>query len=47
MLEKLQHIYNILKNENEIAIMKEYGSHAKRLSLIITCKTFTDISYMI
>jgi len=47
MLEKLQHICNILKNKNEIAIMKEYGSHSKRLSLIITCKTFIDISYMI
>jgi len=47
MLEKLQYICNELKNEDEIAIMREYGSHAKRFSLIITCKIFTDISYTI
>jgi len=47
ILEKLQYICNELKNEDEFAIIKEYGSDAKRFSLIITCKLFTDISYTI
>jgi len=47
MLEKLQCICNELKNEDEFVIIKEYGNDAKRFSLIITCKIFTDISYTI
>jgi hypothetical protein len=47
MLEKLQYICNELKNEDEIAIMKEYGNDAKRFSFIITCKIFIDIFHTI
>jgi len=43
LLEELQYICNELKNEDEIAIMKEYGNDSKRFTLIISCKIFTDI----
>jgi len=42
-LEKFQYICNELKNKDEIAIMKEYGSDSKHFTLIISCKIFTDI----
>jgi hypothetical protein len=47
MLEKLQYICNELKNDDEIAIMKEYGNDSKRFTLIISCKIFTDIFFTI
>jgi len=47
MSEKFQCICNELKNEDEFAVIKEYGNGAKRFSLIITRKKFTDISYTI
>jgi len=37
------YLKNEVKNEDEIAIMKEYGSGSKRFTLIISCKIFTDI----
>jgi len=47
MLEKLQYICNELKNDDEIAIIKEYGNDSKRFTLIISCKIFTDIFFTI
>jgi len=37
-LEELQHICNELKDENEIAIIKNYGDNLNRFTFIITCK---------
>lgn len=39
LMDKLQHICNDLKDENEIAIITKYGNIAKRLTAIIMCKT--------
>ncbi|XP_014478950.1 PREDICTED: uncharacterized protein LOC106746667 [Dinoponera quadriceps] len=38
LIEELQRICDELKNENEIAIIKEYGSNAKSYTTAITCK---------
>lgn len=39
MLEQLQYICNELKDENEIAIIINYGNNAKRYTAIFLCKT--------
>jgi len=47
MLEKLQYICNELRDEDEFAIIKEYGNGSKRFTFIISRKIFTDVSYTI
>jgi len=47
MLEKLQYICNELRDEDEFAIIKEYGNDSKRFTFIISRKIFTDVSYTI
>lgn len=37
-MEQLQRICNDLKDINEIAIIERYGSHAKRYTVVFTCK---------
>jgi len=38
LLEQLLHVYNELKDENEIAIINEYGCNAKRFTTAVTGK---------
>jgi len=46
-LEQLQHIYNEIKDENEIAIIEKYGSNAKRYTVRIIRKIkFIDFLYV-
>jgi len=42
-MEKFQYICNELKNEDEFAIIKQYGNDSKRFTFIISRKIFTDI----
>ncbi|XP_032666619.1 uncharacterized protein LOC116842067 [Odontomachus brunneus] len=35
-LEQIQHVYNELKNENEIAIIENYGYEGKRYTIVLT-----------
>lgn len=35
---QLQHVYDELKDEKEIAIMKKYGDNAKRYTAVLTGK---------
>ncbi|KAL6420317.1 hypothetical protein ACFW04_014807 [Cataglyphis niger] len=47
LLEQLQHIYNELKDKNELAIINAYGCQAKRCTAVLTicaiCAIFTVI----
>jgi len=46
LLKNLEDIYDELKDEEEIAIIKTYGNISKRFTLIISCKKIfldTDI----
>lgn len=45
ILERLQYIYNDLKDKNEIAIYDKYGKIAKRITIIFISKKqkFKDI----
>jgi len=47
MMEKFQYICNELKNEEEFAIIREYGNDSKRFTFIISRKIFTNICYKI
>jgi len=38
LLEQLLHVYNELKDENEIAIIHEYGYNGKRFTIALTGK---------
>lgn len=38
LMEQLQRICDELRDENEIAIIKEYGSNAKLYTAVLTCK---------
>jgi len=38
-MEQLQHIYNDLEDNNEIAIIDRYGDNAKRYTTAFTSKT--------
>ncbi|XP_025270184.1 uncharacterized protein LOC109610554 [Camponotus floridanus] len=42
LLVQLQNICNGLKDENEIAIMKEYSCNAKRFTIVLTMEYFVD-----
>lgn len=42
-MEQIQYIYNELKNDNETAIIENYGYKAKRYNIVFTCKTITMI----
>lgn len=45
---ELQHIFNKLKDENEIAIVEKYGRTAKRYTIAFTGKTiFIDLYIII
>jgi len=47
-MEQLQQIYNELKDENEINIMKECGNSVKRCTNILICKiTHINIYYKV
>lgn len=41
-LEQIQYIYNELKNENEIAIIENYGYEGKRYTIVFTRKISDD-----
>jgi hypothetical protein len=38
LLEQLQCIFNELKDENEIIIIKKYGNKTERQTLVLLCK---------
>ncbi|XP_011634420.2 uncharacterized protein LOC105425378 [Pogonomyrmex barbatus] len=42
-MEYTQHIYNTLKDNNEIVIIKKYGSKAKRCTIMLTSKIIFDM----
>jgi hypothetical protein len=46
ILDNFQDICNELKDEDEIAIMKEYLNVSKRFTHIVSCKIFTNIYCM-
>lgn len=52
MLEELQHIYNQVKDENEISILKKYGNYAKLYTAIFMRKInmfallLVDVNYI-
>jgi len=37
-MEQIKHVYNDVKDNNEIAIIEKYGSHAKHCTAILTSK---------
>jgi len=48
-MEQLQHIYNNIRDNNEIAIVEKYGSEAKYYTAVLISKTyvFIFISFLI
>ncbi|XP_071637991.1 uncharacterized protein [Temnothorax longispinosus] len=47
LLMELQHIYDELKDEREIAIIKKYGYNAKRYTAVLTAAAVCGISFTI
>lgn len=48
LLVQLENVCNGLKDENEIAIMKEYSCNAERYTTVLTSKTiFLKFLYLI
>jgi len=43
-MEQLQHIYNNIRDNNEIAIVEKYGSKAKHYTAVLTSKIYVLIS---
>lgn len=35
----LQHFYDELRDENEVAIIEKYGNYVKRTNMVLLCKT--------